>query len=329
MAINKISEDIRRYNARSTIGEVRLVDVKLVNNAEVLPVVDSSGNVLLTTIDADTNAIKTSVEIIDNAVSGNEMQVDIVTTKEFYIEAQKGNVPGHEIVHKFGRNDTVASGVWEGVHQLSTTFNWLTAATTVRVKAGGHANDTAAGSGAQAVTVEGLDNTGAFATEDIELAGALASSATSTLFWRVFRMYITDLRAGAYTGANTAGIILENSAGGTDIITIATEEGQSQHGAYSIPVGKTGYLLDIRVWCDAAKAADFRLYTRESLTDFSTPFAPKRLRLYWDGVLGQESLDPKTPIITLPALTDIWIEAEGGGAQTEVSCDFELILVDD
>lgn len=38
----------------------------------------TSGNAILTTIDADTGAIKTAVEIIDNAISGNEMQVDIV-----------------------------------------------------------------------------------------------------------------------------------------------------------------------------------------------------------------------------------------------------------
>jgi len=35
---------------------------------------------LLTTIDADTGAIKTAVEIIDNAISGSEMQVDVVAS---------------------------------------------------------------------------------------------------------------------------------------------------------------------------------------------------------------------------------------------------------
>ena len=34
---------------------------------------------LLGTIDADTGAIKTAVEILDNAISGNEMQVDVIT----------------------------------------------------------------------------------------------------------------------------------------------------------------------------------------------------------------------------------------------------------
>ena len=43
--------------------------------------VDHAANeVLLTGIDADTNAIKTAVEIIDNAISGSEMQVDVVAS---------------------------------------------------------------------------------------------------------------------------------------------------------------------------------------------------------------------------------------------------------
>jgi hypothetical protein len=43
--------------------------------------VDHAANeALLTTIDADTGAIKTAVETIDNAISGTEMQVDVVAS---------------------------------------------------------------------------------------------------------------------------------------------------------------------------------------------------------------------------------------------------------
>jgi hypothetical protein len=40
----------------------------------------AANEVLLGTIDADTGAIKTAVEIIDNAISGSEMQVDVVAS---------------------------------------------------------------------------------------------------------------------------------------------------------------------------------------------------------------------------------------------------------
>ena len=249
-------------------------------------------------------------------------------TRDFLIEVQKGNISGHSIVHKFGRNASIPNGVFEGVNQLSAVFAFLTAATTVRIKAGGDIADDVAGNGARTVTIEGLDNTGAFATETINTNGVNASSNTSTSFWRVFRAYVVT--CGTYGASNTAQIIIENSSGGTNLISIATEEGQSKYGAYAIPLGKTGYLLDVLVEADAAKAADFRICIRENLTDASSaPFSPVQVRLYFDGVLGQATIDPHSPILSLPALTDIWVDAEGGGAGTEVSCDFEILLVDD
>jgi len=248
---------------------------------------------------------------------------------DFYMEVKKGNVVGHSIVQKYGRNSGVPNGSWEGVLQATAQFNFLTAATTVRVKAGGNAADTAAGAGAQAVTVEGSDNTGAFVSESIELAGASASAVTTASFWRVYRVYITDGRAGTYGGANTDDIVIENGAGGTDLITILAGEGQSQYAAYAIPLGKTGYLMSITLTADSTKAADFRMYTRSGLTDFTTPFQPKRLKRFWDGVGEAIHYHPASPIISMSALTDIWFEAQGSGAVSEVSVDFEILLVDD
>ncbi len=249
-------------------------------------------------------------------------------SQDFYLEVQKGNIPGHSVIHKFGRNATVANGSWEGVQILSSLFYFPTSATTVRVKAGGNAADTAAGAGAQAVTVEGVDGAGNVVSESIELAGALASSSTTASFFRVNRLYIKDGRAGAYGGANTGIITLENTAGTNSIIAIAAGEGQSQSCIYTIPLAKTGYLHDVRVQADAAKAADFRVFVREGILDASTPFSPVRLKMFFDGVLGQEIETGASALLILPELTDIWVEAEGGGAQTEVSADLEIILVD-
>ena len=59
----------------------------MVTDLAALEVLSTAANVdlaamevLLTAIDADTNAIKTAVEILDNAISGNEMQVDVVAS---------------------------------------------------------------------------------------------------------------------------------------------------------------------------------------------------------------------------------------------------------
>jgi hypothetical protein len=232
--------------------------------------------------------------------------------------------------HKFGRNDGVPNGSWELVSLVGGSGSFLTSAKTVRIKAGGDAADTSAGIGARSITVLGLDETLAEVQEDIATSGANVSLPTIASFWRVYRAYISDNGVGTYGAANTDDIIIEDSGGANEMIKIAADEGQSQHGAYAVPIGKTGYLLSVQLTADAGKAADFRLFTRENLTDVSAPMSPRRLRLFWDGILGHIDADTsRAPSIMLPALTDIWIEARGGGGGTEVSVDFEILLVDD
>ena len=243
---------------------------------------------------------------------------------------RRGLVTGASVVHKFGRNPGVPNGTWEGVLQVAAQFPWLTAAIAVRVKAGGDGADSGTssplGAGAQTVTIQGIDATGAEITETVTTAGTSASAPTTALFLRVYRAWVAA--AGAYTGNNTAAVVIETT-GGTALIQITAGEGQTQFCGYTIPLGKTGYLASVMVQADAAKAADFRLFTRANCTTVAAPFPAKRLKYFWDGVLGQVEVRPVTPMLRLPALTDVWIEARGGGAGTEVCADMEIIIYDD
>ena len=243
---------------------------------------------------------------------------------------RRGLVTGASVVHKFGRNPAVPNGSWEGILTSAAQFVWPTTATTVRVKASGNAADDGSssplGAGARTVTVQGLDATGAEVSATLTTVGASASASTTQTFLRVYRAWVAT--AGAYTGTNTGDVVIETTAG-TALIQITAGEGQSQYCAYTIPLGKTGYLASVTVQVDASKAADFRLFTRASMTTITAPFLAKRVKFYWDGVLGAETIKPLTPFQALPALTDIWIEARGGGAITEATADMEIILFDD
>lgn len=259
--------------------------------------------------------------------AGNASGQDTEFTSDFLLSVQKGLMPGHSLIHKFGRNNAVANGSWEGVNQHSTAFVWLEAATTVRVKAGGNAADTAAGAGAQSVMVEGLDGNGDLITETIATAGASASAATTALFFRIYRATVVNV--GAYTGTNTAAITIEDSAGVSDLILIAAGEGQSQYGAYSVPNGYRAYILSIEVEADASKPADFRLHVRNNITDVTTPFSGALVKRYWDGVTGTSSTNVRSPLSAIVGLSDIWLDAEGSGAITEVSVEMEILLIKD
>lgn len=248
--------------------------------------------------------------------------------RDWLIEVAKGNVAGHSLVHKYGKNPSVAAGTEEDILQVAANFNWLQAATPVRIKAGGSVNDVAGGSGALAIVVYGIDDSGMLANETIATAGASATVATSTSFWRVFRAVVSEV--GAYGGDNDGNIVIENSAGGTDLIQITAGEGQSQFGAYSIPTGKTGYFMGLEAQVDTGNnEATLSIYTRDDFNDVSAPMKARRLRNEFPGISGLFSFRPKSPSMSLPGYSDIWIAATAGsGTAAVVSVDFEILLVD-
>ena len=150
----------------------------------------------------------------------NQTKEGQLLTADFLLEVQRGNVSGFSMLHKFGRNDGVPNGSWEFINLLGFTAWPLSAATTVRVKLG-NANDTADGTGAREITVKGIDSNFNEITEAIATAGTSASSNTSASFWRIHRAWVSA--CGTYGAANTAAVVIENGAGGTDLIQIATE----------------------------------------------------------------------------------------------------------
>ncbi len=247
---------------------------------------------------------------------------------EYLTDVSKGNITGESIVHKFGRNTAVANGAWELIGNLSAAYTFPAAATTVRVKAGGNAADDSAGAGARTIRVFGIDSNLNYADEAITLAGASASSSTSTSFWRVFRAFVET--CGTYaTPYNTGAIVVENTAGTSDLLKMEANESQTQLGLYSVATGYTAYLLSIAVQVDSTKPADIRLFTRENFNDTSAPLSASRLRHYADGIAGEYSYVPQSPMLSLAGPSDIWMEAEGSGGVSEVSCDFEMLLVQD
>lgn len=247
--------------------------------------------------------------------------------QEFFAEVQQGKVTGYSMVHKYGRNGSVPDGTWEFVNRLKFTGWPLSAATTVRIKAGGDVADTAAGAGAREVTVQGIDDSFNEVTKAIATAGASASAATTTSFWRVHRAWVSAV--GTYGGANTGAVTIENSGGGTDLIEIGgAGKGQSQFAAWTVPIGKTAYWLGMHAQVDTNKSANVRVYTRADMDVTSAPMKSKRLRSFF-AVKGDFCYSPKAPEFAIPAKTDFWVEASGDGAICAVTVNFELLVVDD
>ena len=235
----------------------------------------------------------------------------------------------YDVVHKYGRNPNGSLGTEAAITADGALF-FASAATTVRIKAGGNVNDTANGSGAREVTVIGVDADGLEIREAIATNGASASAATTLAFFRIYRAYVsksgTYLTSGVGTqGTNQADIVIEDSGGSNDWITITQYEGQSQHGAFYIPAGKMGYLVAATTTISGAKEADVLMYIRTDARNTSAPVSARRLQLYLDGVVGESLYSPKNPQL-LGTDCDVWFTFIPTANGTEASVDFEIVM---
>lgn len=204
------------------------------------------------------------------------------------------------------------------------------AASTVRIKAGGNVNDTANGSGAREVTVIGVDANGLEISEAIATNGASASADTTLAFFRIVRAYVsksgTYLTSGVSSqGTNQADIVIEDSGGSNDWITITQYEGQSQHGAFYIPANKVGYLVGAIITISGTKEADVLMYIRPDACNTSPPVSARRLKLYLDGVIGEATYPPGNPQY-IGSDCDVWFNFIPTANGTEGSVDFEILL---
>lgn len=242
-------------------------------------------------------------------------------------QVRRGHILGHSIVQKFGRDSDVMNGVWGLVSPHSSADAMPASGSPVRIKAGGDVADTADGAGARSVLITGITDSFIEASEIILPSGIGVSQPTSGVFWRVYRAKVMDV--GTYGAANTDDMIIETANGSSDRVAIIADEGHTQHAAFSIPSGSIGYLTSLHVQVDSSKAASIRVFTRENFNVVTAPMSSKNLKLFYDGILGTLHYVPDAPNIIIPGMADIWVEARGGGANTEVSIEMEILIIDE
>lgn len=250
------------------------------------------------------------------------------------LDESRGLHTGRTVVHKFGANPSVAAATQECITDGGGIYaGFLTTAAPVRIKAGGDANDDAAGTGARAVEIVGLDENGVGFTESLATAGASASSATSANVLRVFRAYVTD--SGTYGGANAAEIVLETT-GGIEVARIRrigagtndSGAGQTQMAIYTVPAGKVAYVRHLYANVESAKTGDVYFWQRRDATTTSAPFTAPRTYHTIQGLSGSEDYVPEAPFGPFPALTDLFVTGVGPTGGARISARMEIVIVD-
>lgn len=249
------------------------------------------------------------------------------TLQDTRIQIAIGHITGMSFVHKFGAN-AAAGTTREDIWSEGGVYNWPTAAVSLRVAPGGNAADTSDGAGARTIVVEGLDENFNQVSETITLAGASASAATTTTFFRVFRSFV--LTSGTYTGANVGDIDIEDSSVSPEnkLAHIEAADGQTQMTHYTVPENKKAYLTNIGISSDSNKSFNIRVMQRQNADTVAAPFTSPRI-LYEVETLTQPHNDPIASFIELSEKTDIWADAKVKTGSGSVTLHYDLLLVND
>jgi hypothetical protein len=249
-----------------------------------------------------------------------------------WLDVARGLVGGLTTIKKFGQNAAVGTSYSPvslgGIYRTPQASG----ATTLRVAAG-NTNDTAAGSGAREITVQGLDENFNYVSETIATAGTSASSPTTATFTRLYRAFVSA--SGTYAtsaaGSHAAAIVIENGAGGTTWATIGVTDfpkGQSEIGAYSVPTGSTAYVFLKDVSVDSGKTIDLIFFSREGADETSPPYKAMRAKSVSVGVVAGRSLltGSQIPYGPFTGPCDLGFMARGA-TNPAVSVEFDVFQI--
>ena len=155
----------------------------------------------------------------------------------------RGHTQGYRALYKFGYNPDV-NGTEETVWAEGGNYVWLDNAVTVFVSSSS-ANDTGGGTGANTITIQGLDEDYNEIEESITLNGQ-TQVATQLSYLRVYRAFVTLAGSSGTSG----GTIYLGSSGATagvpnTVYANLALGNQTQIAAYTVPAGYTLYLDDI------------------------------------------------------------------------------------
>lgn len=235
---------------------------------------------------------------------------------DFNLAVSMGMVPGFSHVHKFGLNEDV-SATFETIWSGSSVYAYLSAATALNISSG-DTDDTAAGSGAQQIKIEGLDKNYHEIEEEVILNGQTAVATLKT-YLRIHRM--TVIRGDANQGIIYAGTGGPSSGVPTTAYgQIPVGYGQSVQAIYTIPSGKSGYLFEMAASSGVSKNAIVRLMVRPQNGVFQT----KDVVHLTDG----ETISHWAIPLKIPQKCDVEAQASAVGASGFIDVEYAMMLVD-
>lgn len=238
-----------------------------------------------------------------------------VTPRDFFFEVAAGNKAGYASYNAFGRNPNVGT-TEEHLWEYGGTYTYSSIADITQI-ASDSASDTVT------VDIVGLDTNWVQQTVSVTLTGT-APVTISPAFIRIFYFHNTG-------SVNLAGNVSIITSGGTYTAGVPdtpntvrgfmeADDNMSDMAMYTIPAGKTGYIVFGKASASSGKDVIIKFFGRI----FGGVFMVKHVL---DIYSANYDYFFKAPM-KMPEKTDVEVRATSGAAGTSVSAAFDIILVD-
>ena len=276
-----------------------------------------SGNRMDVVVNANTNGLPVTIN--------NPLPVTTVAS-EVNVQLASGQLTGYSYIEKFGSNFNIGSAI-ETVWDRGGKYIYPSVASVVYASSTS-SNNSATGTGARTLEVQGLNALYEPISEIITIGGA-----PSILeFLRVFRAKV--ITAGS-TGTNeTSDVLISTQAAGAGIVVSSISGhgtggnyaglGQSFMALYTIPAGKTGYLTQLTTGIASAGNVPLHSYVRVRPYDNGPVFSTKDVMFTTAGYATKQYIVP----LMLPEKMDIEVESFCSNTGGAVSATFNIVLVD-
>ena len=188
------------------------------------------------------------------------------------IHIANGQMLNTSHINKFGYTGASVNGtatIWDG----TGTYTYLTTPTTLRVESDEENDDGAT------YLIEGLDGDYNPVSETITTDANTGIGTGTQQFLRVFRARITS-----NGGVNEGNVSIKKSDNTTLLAYIKADNGQTLMSIYTVPAGKTAYLLKLHGSVDKANVDVKFMF-------FETPFGGSRNIKHMSGTQGGNPID--------------------------------------
>jgi len=232
------------------------------------------------------------------------------------------NLPaGFGEIHKFGAVPAMSQNtngtIWD---ENDTVYPWNTidsnsVLTVTVVEPNNEANVSTAHNG-DTVEIQGLDSNYELQTETVTISGS--SATTTNNFKRVFRASYSCTDSFE---PNSERILIKS--GTTTVAKILEDIGQTLMSIYTVPAGKTGFLMRLDVTAQGTATGSFKLFARPGGVG---SFQVKHIAEV-NGVGGPYQLEYPIPQ-SFPEKTDIDARMHTLSNNGRYTCTFDILLVD-